>query len=57
MTRKDYVVIARALAKATHSTDHSLFSELIANELQWDNSRAFDRERFYKAAGKCTATK
>jgi len=50
MTRKDYGVIARALEKLKHSTEHPFFCELIADALEHENSR-FDRAHFYDAAG------
>jgi hypothetical protein len=55
MTRKDYVLIAEALARADRPyaegrAQHRTDCEAIADALAQDNPR-FDRERFLKAAG------
>ena len=58
MTRKDYVLIAAALAKAkparwhdgAQTAQHCADCTYIADALAQDNPR-FDRERFLKAAG------
>lgn len=60
MTRKDYIVLARALKDARENMKFeqnsahvlNVTTEYIAQELQKDNPR-FKRMKFYEAAGRC----
>lgn len=50
MTRKDYILIAAALARLADSADKASCAQALTYALANDNPR-FDRERFLKACG------
>jgi hypothetical protein len=50
MTRKDYVAIAAAIARAQLNQDCQMVADCIADVMARDNPR-FDRARFLKACG------
>ncbi len=50
MTRKDYILLAEAVARLADSADKASVVHAIAYALASDNPR-FDRDRFLRAAG------
>lgn len=51
MTRKDYLIIASAVAKMQSLGENQLYvADMLASELAKTNTR-FDREKFMKACG------